>query len=137
MYLTYEQYTAMGGSLTETVFLDYEYRAEALINYATFNRLKKDTVLPPEIPKLTKYIIDLVEKQANSMSLGKGETVSGSIFITSQSNDGVSTSYNGMASSDVFDACNAEINAAIKTYLYGVTNEAGRYLLFRGMYPGE
>ena len=64
MYLSYEQYTAMGGTLTETVFLNYEFEAEALINYATFNRLKNDTVIPDEVTKLTKYIIDLVEKQA-------------------------------------------------------------------------
>ena len=80
MYLSYEQYTAMGGTLTETVFLNYEFEAEALINYATFNRLKNDTVIPDEVTKLTKYIIDLVEKQANSLSLGKGENaVSGNI----------------------------------------------------------
>ena len=138
MYLSYEQYTAMGGTLTETVFLNYEFEAEALINYATFNRLKNDTIIPPEVTKLTKYIIDLVEKQANSLSLGKGENaVSGNIYITSQSNDGVSTSYNGMSSADVFDTCNAEIQSAIKKYLYGVMNEARRYLLFRGLYPGE
>ena len=137
MYLTYEQYLSMGGSLTETVFLDYEYRAEALINYATFNRLKNDLVIPEEVTKLTKYIVDLVDKQANSLSLGKGESNITQAYITSQSNDGVSTSYNGMASSDVFSACDGEIQAAIKTYLYGVMNEAGRYLLFRGLYPGE
>ena len=42
MYLTYAEYTNMGGTLSETTFNDYEFRAEALINYATFNRLAND-----------------------------------------------------------------------------------------------
>ena len=139
MYLTYEEYTAMGGTLSETEFDDYEFRAEAIINYATFNRLVNDAEISPKVKRLMKYIIDMVQKKSDALNLGKGDndTQSGNTFITAQSNDGVSASYNGMASTDVFSLCDEEIQGAINTYLYGVMNEAGRYLLYRGLYKGE
>jgi len=138
MYLTYEEYKALGGTLDETTFNDYEFRAEALVNYATFNRLAKDAVIPDKVKRVIKYIIDLVQKKADALSLGNSsDSASGTAYITSQSNDGVSVSYNGMASTDVFNLCDEEIQSAIQLYLYGVMNEAGRFLLYRGLYKGE
>lgn len=138
MYLTYEEYKALGGTLDETTFNDYEFRAEALVNYATFNRLAKDAVIPDKVKRVIKYIIDLVQKKADALSLGNSsDSASGTTYITSQSNDGVSVSYNGMASTDVFNLCDEEIQSAIQLYLYGVMNEAGRFLLYRGLYKGE
>lgn len=139
MYLTYEEYIEMGGTLEEATFDDYEFRAEALVNYVTFNRLANDAVIPDKVKRVIKYIIDMVQKKADALSLGNGEnsSESGSVYITSQSNDGVSVSYNGMASTDVFSLCDDEIQSAIQVYLYGVMNEAGRYLLYRGLYKGE
>lgn len=139
MYLTYTEYQEMGGTLEEATFNDYEFRAEAVVNYATFNRLTKDTVIPNKVKRVIKYIIDMVQKQADSLSLGNSESSSstGNVYITSQSNDGVSASYNGMASTDVFSICDKEIQNAIQLYLYGVMNEAGQILLYRGLYKGE
>lgn len=139
VYLTYDEYMAMGGTLSVAEFNDYEFRAEAIINYATFDRLAHDKVIPERVKRLMKYIIDMVQKKADSLNLGKGDDAaqSGNIYITSQSNDGVSASYNGMASTDVFSLCDDEIQSAISLYLYGVMNEAGRHLLYRGLYKGE
>jgi hypothetical protein len=139
MYLTYAQYTEMGGTLTEPVFSNYEFMAEAIINNATFNRLAKYAVIPNAVLKLTKYLVDLVEKKTNSINLGQSANSdnTGSTFITSQSNDGVQVSYNGMAPTDVFTLCNTEIQNAIKLYLGCIMNEAGQYLLYRGLYKGE
>ena len=60
MYLTYEEYTAMGGTLDEPTFNDLEYEAEALVNWYTFNRLTKDTQIPSEVKRLIKYLINLI-----------------------------------------------------------------------------
>ena len=139
MYLTYDEYKTMGGTLEEIPFNDFEFQAEAQINYATFSRLKTDNTIPTEVKRLTKYLVDLVEKQAAAFSLGKdssGSAGSGA-YVTSQSNDGVSVSYNGMASTDLVTLCKTEVQNAIKNYLDGVTNEAGHKLLYRGLYPGE
>ena len=138
MYLTYTEYQSMGGTLEEPVFADYEFQAEARINYVTFNRLAKDTVIPQKVKQVVKHIIDLVKTKADALSLGSEAGAStGSAFITSQSNDGVSASYNGMASTDAFTVCDKEIESSIRLYLYGVTNEAGKLLLYRGLYKGE
>ena len=135
MYLTYAEYQSMGGTLTENIFIDYEFRAEFLINYRTFNRLVKDTAFPMQVKRLVKYIIDLVDKQSSAMSLGKNGT--SDAYVTTQSNDGVSTSYSGMASTDLFALCDKDIQKSIDRYLQGVSNSAGRNLLYRGLYEGE
>ena len=136
MFLTYTEYQTMGGTLSEGAFTDYAFRAESIINYRIFNRLKNDTVIPTEVKRLVKRIIDLVTQKANSMSLGKG-ALSSSIYITSQSNDGVSTSYSGMSSTDLFTLCDSEIQQSINMYLSETTNSLGQKLLYRGLYRGE
>lgn len=136
MYLTYEEYYRMGGTLNEIDFNRYEFQAEAQINRATFNRLKKDKVIPTEVKKLTRHLIDLMEKKSTAFSLGKGSSDT-NVYITSQSNDGVSVSYNGLAPSELIELCRTESLSIIKDYLEGVTNEAGQKLLYRGLYPGE
>ena len=140
MYLTYDEYTAMGGTLDASTFNDYEFQAEALINWYTFNRLKGSTNLPPEVTRLMKYLIDLAQKQADAMNLGGALSASSDgtgVFITQQSNDGVSTSYTGMPSEDLFAICQKQMDNAVKLYLNGVMNELGQKLLYRGLYPGE
>jgi hypothetical protein len=136
MYLTYDEYRRMGGTLDEVPFEEFEFQAEAQINHATFSRLKGDKIIPNEVKRLTHYLIDLLEKKSAAFSLGNGGTGNGA-YITSQSNDGVSISYNGMAPSDLVELCKAEVLIVIRSYLDGVTNEAGRKLLYRGIYPGE
>ena len=136
MYLTYEEYLRMGGTLDEIPFTQFEFQAEAEINYATFGRLKGDSVVPEAVKRLTLYLVGLMEKKADAFSLGKGNSAT-STHITSQSNDGVSISYNGMSPSDLIKLSESDSLKAIRSYLEGVTNEAGRKLLYRGIYPGE
>lgn len=138
MYLTYAEYQAMGGTLDETTFNDLEFEAEALINWYTFNRLKQDTTFPVEIKRLMKYLINLmnakngaIDSSANGLTSGTGSN------ITSQSNDGVSISYNVMNASELAQSCKQEAAEAVNKYLQGVVNEAGRVLLYRGVYPNE
>ena len=136
MYLTYDEYRSMGGTLEEIPFTDFEFQAEAEINYATFNRLKGDTAIPNEVKRLVLYLVNMLEKKEAAFSLGQSNS-GANAYITSQSNDGVSISYNGMAPSDLIELCKTDFLKAIKSYLEGVTNEAGRKLLYRGIYPGE
>ncbi len=135
MYLTYEEYLRMGCTLDEINFERIRFQAEAQINYATFSRLKRDTIIPEEVKRLTHYLIDLAEKKWAALSLGKGSA--DTAYVTSQSNDGVSISYNGMAPSDLVELCKTDSLNAIRSFLDGVTNEAGHRLLYRGVYPGE
>ena len=62
MYLTYEEYVEMGGTLDEATFNEYEFEARGLVDWYTFDRLKKETELSPEVKQcmymLIKYITD-------------------------------------------------------------------------------
>lgn len=138
MYLTYEEYQNMGGTLDETTFNDLEFEAEALVNWYTFNRLKNDTTFPDELKRLMKYLINLANSKAELLNAsGSGSETSSGKMIASQSNDGVSISYNVLSAKDLMDTSKNDAETAIKQYLQGVMNEAGRLLLYRGVYPNE
>ena len=139
MYLTYNEYQSMGGTLDEVTFNDLEFEAESLVNWHTFNRFKRDTTFPTELKRLMKYLISMAAFQNNMLSASGA--VSGSTqvqgAIASQSNDGVSVSYNTLSARDLIDDIKADSKSAIEKYLNGVMNEAGRVVLYRGVYPDE
>ena len=138
MYLTYAEYKTMGGTLDEATFNDLEFEAEALVNWYTFNRLKEDTSFPSEVKRLMKYLIDLAEKKANLLGASSSASLESSgAAIASQSNDGVSISYNVLNAAQLMESLKGQEDGAINKYLQGVMNEAGRKLLYRGLYPGE
>lgn len=141
MYLTYEEYQNMGGTLEETAFNDFEMEAEAIIDWYTFNRLQKDTTYPEKLKQCMYKLIKLAQERQAALSLGEadsGESTEGAEkYIASRSNDGVSVSYNVMNASQVFDTLKDEMGKTVKMYLNGVVNELGRKVLYRGLYPGE
>lgn len=139
MYLTFEEYQEMGGALDEGVYNNYEFKAESIINWYTFNRLANDTVYPEAVKKCMFALISILVNQDNALNaVGDLEDGSGSAqSIASQSNDGVSVSYNVLGASDAYKLCGSEIDGLIKRSLQYVTNELGRRLLYRGLYPGE
>ena len=141
MYLTYAEYKAMGGTVDEALYTKYEYRAEAIINWYTFNRLAKDTEYPEAVKRCMFMLIDLLVERdgALSASMGGGSGASGGVMpqIASQSNDGVSVSYNVMNASETVDFADKEIKKLVQMGLQGVMNELGRKLLYRGLYPNE
>jgi hypothetical protein len=152
MYLTYEVYQNMGGTLDETTFNSYEYEAETLVNWYTFNRLKNETEYPEELGRCMYRLIELVQLEAEALILGKstttyGEgtsavTISVEPSIKSQSNDGVSVSYNSIDASDLFNKLDSmgkdsPLTKIIFRYLQGVRNSEGKRLTYRGLYPDE
>ena len=139
MYLTYAEYKTMGGALDEATFNLYEFDAESLINWYTFNRLKADVSFPSEVSRCMYALISLIEKKENASTLGNssGSSTQGNLAITSQSNDGVSISYNTLSAQALVDNHDKACEDTIKRYLNGVKNELGRTLLYRGLYPNE
>ena len=141
MYLDYATYQAMGGTLSNPDFNFYAYEAESYIDWYTFNRLKGQTVIPQEVKDCEFYLIRLVQSRMDSLGISApdpnsaGRSTTGQIM--SMSNDGVSTSYGTMSAKDAISAMSDEIGSAIKRHLQGVTNELGRKLLYRGLYPNE
>lgn len=141
MYLTYEEYQNMGGTLDSTAFNDFEFEAEAIVDWYTFNRLQNDTEYPEKLKQCMYKLIKLAQERQDALSLGEsdsGESTEGAgRYIASRSNDGVSVSYNVMSASEVFGSLKDEMGKTVQLYLNGVVNELGRKVLYRGLYPGE
>lgn len=153
MYLSYADYQTMGGTLDETTFNEYEFEAECVVNWYTFNRLKNETVYPEELSKCMYALIKVAKLRADAMLIGAQtvtttdeqghtSTVVTSPSIMSQSNDGVSVSYSTVSASEIFNNLSAmkkggEIECLVQQYLNGVVNSLGKKLLYRGLYPDE
>lgn len=139
MYLSYEDYQNMGGTLDEATFNDMEREARHLVDWYTFNRLKKDTNISEDVKECMYSIIKLVN--ANAVDLGTQTDAEGNPVTTSivggYSNDGVSVNYNIVSAKDAFDLRQDEVKRVIQMALSSAVNEAGRKLLYRGVYPDE
>lgn len=117
-YLTYEEYTALGGTLDQTPFNLLEFEARRQIDIRTQNRLKDiDSEEIPQEVKLCEYnLINNINEFANSTN---GAISTGN--VASESTDGYSVSYiNASQISDIVKSKNDEINDIIRTYLLGV-----------------
>lgn len=148
IYIEYDRYQALGGTLDETTFNEFAFDATSIIDWYTFNRLKNEEHLPEELERLMYKLIKILYEKEKAMQLGEPTTPSSSgesgktvtpigTSIASQSNDGVSISYNVMNASSAYDLRDKQISRAIFMALDGVCNSLGQALLYRGLYPGE
>jgi hypothetical protein len=148
MYLTYEEYQAYGGTLDETTFQDLEFDAESVINWYTFNRLKKEewaSVLETEELKRCMYQLIRLKNMENELlasstgGAGWGIGWKKEAGITGESNDGVSTTCNTLIAGDLmaFFSGSKTVQDTIDKYLGSIVNDLGRSILYRGIYPGE
>lgn len=139
MYLTYAEYQNMGGTLDEALFNDLEFEAECQVNWYTFNRLKKDDTYPEELKRCMYALIKIIYTVQQASMLGDDGSGDSDInaAVASQSNDGVSISYNVVSARDAVEMSKDKIHNLIEQSLQGVVNSLGHKLLYRGLYPGE
>lgn len=138
MYLTYAEYTVMGGTLEEAAFNDFEMEAETIVDWYTFNRLRNDTEYPDRLKQCVYQLIKLAQDKQTVLQPGASESSDAEGgAIASRSNDGVSISYNVMNASELFKTLGEESEAVVQRYLNGVMNQLGRKVLYRGIYAGE
>lgn len=157
MYLSYDDYKSYGGTLDETTFNDYNFEATYWIDWYTFKRLASETTLSDSVKRCTYKLITIAKTKADLLALGMQSvqtvdsagkvtsTTTTTPAISSQSNDGVSISYNVISASAAFQELigagarkqGNEIENTINMYLYGVRNSLGQLVLFRGRYPNE
>ena len=141
-YLTYDEYSDMGGTLDETLFNTLLLDAQGYIDWYTFNRLWKEEWRTEDIMERVKIcvyqLIGLVAAKSNLItpSSSKGG-INVTAQISSQSNDGVSTTYGVFSAEMLYEKAGKEITSCVNRYLTGVVNSAGRQLLYRGLYPNE
>lgn len=138
MYLTYDAYKDMGGTLEESAFTDFAFEAESTINWYTFNRLVKEPSVSDNVKRLMFRLIGLIQLSQKAQSLGQ-DTETGEVAgaIASQSNDGFSTSYNVLSASDAIKHSESEVKRLVRQYLGAEENSLGHKLLYRGVYPNE
>ena len=120
-YLTYEEYTEIGGTLDLTAFNRNINRACGIIDNATHNRIED----MKDIPKMAKVLCrDLVEYLANDFGSSK------QISNHSQSAGGVSESESFVIRS--IEERAGEIDDMVKDYLLNEVDDNGTPLLYRG-----
>lgn len=147
MYLNYDEYSAYGGTLDETAFQDLEFDAESIVNWYTFNRLKRpewaDALDSEELKRCMYQLIKLKQMENELLASSTGGVGAGvgwtkEAGITQESNDGVSVSYNTMSSGELMGYFDSKKQQEIMgRYLGSIVNDLGRNLLYRGIYPGE
>ena len=107
-YLTFSEYTSLGGTLTETPFSILEYNARMKIDQRTFGRLKNLEEQPEEVKLCIFSLINTLE--------GYGSNTPSKKNIASENTDGYSISYSG-ANKSITEAMDKEVEDTIKTYL--------------------
>ena len=121
IYLTYEEYSNIGGMCDLTAFNRYIDRACGIIDNATHNRIE----CMANVPHMAKALcMDLVEY------LARNDTTEIAVRSRSQSAGGVSESesYATKTADDVY----GDIQNMIYDYLLNVTDDKGVPLLYRG-----
>ena len=119
-YITYEEYSYMGGALDLTAFNRNIDRACGIIDNATHNRIEGMAEFPQRAKALCRDLVEyLVENNGVKIVTSK-----------SQSAGGVSESesYANKTADDVY----GDIQNMVYDYLLNVTDDNGTPLLYRG-----
>ena len=123
-YLTYAQYTAWGGTMTEAQFNLAEIRARARIDAMTQGRVARMASVPEQVQAAMMDCITV--DAAYSASAQASAPV-----VASFNTDGYSESYGSAESRTA--AIEKQLTGSIETLLDGVTDDEGTPLLFAGV----
>ena len=124
MYLTYAEYQGYGGTLSESDFTLAEFRARKRIDYLTDSRVADMEEVPEEVKLCEMSLITLNSKTSV-------EAQAENPLVTSFNNDGYSENYGSALEQTA--AMQKSMDNMIREMLYGVTNDQGIPLLYRGL----
>ena len=124
MYLTYAEYQAYGGTMTEADFTLAEFRARKRIDYLTDSRVEA----MEEVPEAVKMAMMTIIKADSAVGV---DAQAGAPLVASFSTDGYSESYGSAESRTAM--LEKQTNGEICRLLYGVTDDNGVPLLYRGV----
>ena len=124
MYLTYEEYQAYGGTLTEGDFTQAEFKARKRVDYLTDSRV----AAMEEVPEAVKLAMMSIIRVDGAVGV---DARAGAPLVASFSTDGYSENY-GSAADQTANAEN-QLNAELRRLLYGEKDDNGVPLLYRGL----
>lgn len=124
MYLTYDEYLAYGGTLAEMDFALAEFKARKRVDYLTDSRVEAMT----EIPEAVKMAMMSIIKADSAVGV---DAQAGAPLVASFSTDGYSENYGSAA--DQTANVEKQLNREIGRLLYGVKDDEGVPLLYRGV----
>ena len=117
MYLSYEKYKELGGTLNDTTFLQHEIEVEAKLDYLTNGRIRKLDIIPEAVVNLCFRLNTNFWEQ---MNIDQAQSL---------------TSYSNGIESFGYSATNNEGKSVIDTQIIQLVNEyLWEYpeLLYRG-----
>lgn len=114
-YLTYSEYTNLGGTLSETPFNLLEFEARKQIDLRTQRRLVGVETIPNEVKLCVFHLISKIESFANTIESTSQNNV------TQETIDGYSVAYLSPSEiSGIVSSKNFELQDIMMTDLYGV-----------------
>ena len=124
MYLTYDEYAIYGGTMSEADFPLAEFKARKRIDTLTDSRVEKMV----EVPEAVKLAMVSIIKADSAVGV---DAQAGAPLVASFSTDGYSESYGSAAE----QTANVErqLTAEVRQLLYGVKDDDGVPLLYRGI----
>lgn len=123
-YLTYDEYTALGGGMPKYEFVLAEYRARKRIDYLTASRVAAMAEVPEAVKRCMMLLISVYSK------FGPDAQVNNPV-VTSYSTDGYSENYGSVEAQ--IEAAAWSLDASIREMLYGEVDDLGVPLLYRGL----
>lgn len=127
MYLTYDEYEEMGGTMDEDVFDRFEMKARRLIDRATRGRIISETPVRDCVKYCAYELVAAMYADESLAGIAAGRD------IAAVSNDGVSVSFATGNAENAATAANARYFAAIRAWLDGETTASGVHLLYAGV----
>ena len=124
MYLTYAEYTAMGGTISQAAYNRLEFKARKIIDQYTYGRLMALETQSESVKTAMFELVGLVQKS--------DVTSTDSKQISSESVGDVSTSYAAVTIAS-FEQLKAESLDVIGSYLSEEKLEDGTPLLYMGV----
>lgn len=127
MYLTYSEYTEMGGSMDKHAFNRLEAKARAHLDRVTFGRLKNVESVSDSVKYCMYDLLTAVQADESNSAAAMGRE------IASMSNDGVSVSFVSGSGTGGAKAASARYAAIAKAWLANEVTACGVPLLYAGV----
>ena len=123
-YLTYEEYVAYGGTMPESEFPVAEFKARSRLDWITMGRVQNMAVVPEEVKLAMMVIINVDSKFSTDAQLE-------SAIISSFTTDGYTETHGNFF--EQVGLANRRLNGEVQKMLFGVLDDYGEPLIFRGL----